>query len=286
MKFQKEMPVRWFAFLIVIVAVMAFSAFYYEEGMSKSSNFRLKGVPNQELLLLDKEKTYTLILFAGQSNMSGKVKKKAVIKKLSLPKDSYYFNLRGVEEAVGPDFRMAHEMLNAYPGRHFIFVKLAVPGSSMENWTDLYYDPLRDALLKITSDLNVTFGAFVWMQGETDCRREDLAHNYERALKRFIDGLIHDLRIDDLPLIIGRVNPPEQLYWYAEVVRQAQKNIVTHYKDACLVDTNKLTKLEDGLHYDGRGTDMLGMRFFFAYQVLHAGGRSDVNASWCDGVAE
>ena len=115
----------------------------------------------------------------------------------------------------------------------------------------------------------------VWMQGESDATQEATAQQYEANLKRLIDLVRAALRVDDLPVVIGRISDSGkddggQIWTYGSVVRQAQADFCT--KDACaaLVTSTDGYGYSDKWHYDTAGYIDLGVHFADAlYKLEH-----------------
>lgn len=124
------------------------------------------------------------------------------------------------------------------------------------------------------SDTLVPAG-IVWMQGEADAHDgQEMADAYLDNLKRLMDLLRAALRVDDLPVIIGRItdsgmDEDGRLMHYIETVQRAQAQFVA--TDACaayVTDTDDFGYLDDGWHYDTAGYIELGSAFARAMREL------------------
>jgi hypothetical protein len=112
----------------------------------------------------------------------------------------------------------------------------------------------------------------IWMQGESDANDEAIARQYEANLKRLMDLVRAAFRVDDLPVVVGRIsdsgNDTDGKVWdYGDVVRQAEANFCA--KDACaaLVTSTDKYGYSDKWHYDTAGYIDLGAQFA---EALHA----------------
>ncbi|UCD48555.1 MAG: hypothetical protein JSW27_13590 [Phycisphaerales bacterium] len=122
-----------------------------------------------------------------------------------------------------------------------------------------------------TEDTLIPAG-IVWMQGESDANDEAIAKQYEANLKRLMDLVRAALRVDDLPVVIGRISDSGQdadgkVWDYGRTVRRAQADFCA--KDACaaLVTSTDKYGYSDKWHYDTAGYIDLGIQFA---EALHA----------------
>ena len=163
-------------------------------------------------------------------------------------------------------------------GKDQYFVKLAIGGSSLQQWEDIHYQEL-------STELNTALGfkkvdAFYWMQGETDAINLDTAETYEARLSNFVSRVREDY--GNVRFIAGMIADREIVRsdgtigprWnYAKTVRKA------------LWDMNKASVISIGgtddlsvyngpdndvngfntAHYDGRSIKLLGKKFAISY---------------------
>lgn len=122
-----------------------------------------------------------------------------------------------------------------------------------------------------TEDTLIPSG-IVWMQGESDANDEAIALQYEANLKRLMDLIRAALRVDDLPLAVGRISDSGQdtdgkVWDFGPTVRRAQADLCA--KDACaaLVTSTDTYGYSDKWHYDTAGYIDLGRQFA---EALHA----------------
>lgn len=116
-----------------------------------------------------------------------------------------------------------------------------------------------------TSDTLIPAG-ILWMQGESDAATAAVAGRYERNLKRLMDLMRAALRVDDLPVVIGRISDSGEdkdgkVWNYGDVVRQAQQDFVDSDTAAAIVTETDKYGYSDPYHYDTNGYIELGKRF-------------------------
>ena len=106
----------------------------------------------------------------------------------------------------------------------------------------------------------------LWMQGESDAGTAAVARRYGRNLKRLMDLMRAALRVDDLPVVIGRISDSGEdkdgkVWNYGDVVRQAQQDFVDSDAAAAIVTETDKYGYSDPYHYDTNGYIELGKRF-------------------------
>ena len=108
----------------------------------------------------------------------------------------------------------------------------------------------------------------LWMQGESDASYgPKVAAKYEANLKRLMDLIRAALRVDDLPVVIGRIsdsgNDKEdgKVWDNGDRVRAAQAAFVQNDEAAALVKSTDKYGYSDPWHYDSAGYIDLGKQF-------------------------
>ena len=129
----------------------------------------------------------------------------------------------------------------------------------------------------------------VWMQGESDATSKETAEQYEANLKRLMDLIRAALRVDDLPVVVGRISDSGQdgdgkVWDFGATLRQAQADFCTKDARAALITSTDNYGYSDKWHYDTAGYLYLGVQFaealaklerpkrvayLFTYSVLH-----------------
>lgn len=125
--------------------------------------------------------------------------------------------------------------------------------------------PVKDIDRDGEEDVLVPAG-ILWMQGESDANSKEVAEQYETNLKRMIDLFRAALRVDDLPVVIGRISDSGKdddgkVWDFGDIVRNAEADFVK--KDACaaLVTSTDSYDYSDKWHYDGKGYIDFGQQF-------------------------
>jgi len=114
----------------------------------------------------------------------------------------------------------------------------------------------------------------IWMQGESDAAATaEIAQHYERNLKRLIDLIRAALRVDDLPVVIGRISDSGRdddgrVWNHGEIVRQAQQAFVDSDTAAAIVTSTDGYGYSDPYHYDTAGYLDFGKQFADAVHRL------------------
>ena len=107
----------------------------------------------------------------------------------------------------------------------------------------------------------------IWMQGESDAYySRDVAQRYESNLRQLMDLFRAAFRVDDLPVVIGRISDSGQdedgkVWDYGEIVRRAQLSFVAKDECAALVTNTDEYDYSDPFHYDSKGYIDLGRKF-------------------------
>jgi len=230
---------------------------------------------------MDTQEKVNLVILVGQSNMVGQGSKSQVENK-ELPKNVMLleYGKKGLSNLnfnhFGPELNMAQTLTEQYPNEKFIFLKYAVSGSSLYNWSPNYEEDLADKIgnkemgalfEKLVEKINfvkthqsIRFWGVCMMQGERDARFQFAADQYAQNLTNFIQTLRSKVGISNLPFIIGRVNPPQIKFPFASVVRAAQENIAKNLSNVTIINTDDLEKRADLVHYNSSAQLKLGKR--------------------------
>ena len=191
----------------------------------------------------------------------------------------------------GPELFFGQTMAKLAPGTNIAIIKYALGGSGLAegvgygNWHPDFstgaginqYDhaltTLRNALAHIDIDGDgvadrLVPAGIVWMQGEADAYDSQVAaDDYRANLERLMNLLRAALRVDDLPVVIGKITDSGMaadgsVMDYIGTVQQAQQAYVDD--DACaayVTVTDDLTHSSDAWHYDTDGFVRLGTAF-------------------------
>jgi len=244
---------------------------------------------------------YDVILLAGQSNMVGEGNIVDLDKdQHQLPANIDYYNFgRGYNlnydlYEFGPEIGLSHKLYSRFPEKNFVLIKYAVDGASLLDWSSEWtseraaitgnarfgalYQQFLEKIRRITGGKNIKFIALLWMQGETDARIPEVAEAYYENFVKFVENLRRDLDVPNLPILLGKINPPAENFQAVEVVRDAQKRAAKTVKNVWLIETDGISKWDDNFHYSSQGQLELGKRFahvlegIIAAQVTAPGG--------------
>ena len=140
------------------------------------------------------------------------------------------------------------------------------------NQYDHFLATVRNSMA--TSDIDgdgeadkLTPAGIVWMQGESDAAYSaEIAGQYEANLRRLMDLIRAAFRVDDIPVVIGRISDSGQeddgtIWDHGEVVRKAQADFVKKDGTAAIVTSTDSYGYSDKWHYDSKGYIDLGTKF-------------------------
>lgn len=196
-----------------------------------------------------------------------------------------------LSDRFGPELLFGQTMVQRVPGRKIAIIKYALGGSGLAegvgygNWHPDFSDgaglnqydhaltTLRNAFAHADIDGDgaadrLVPSGIVWMQGEADAYQSQAAADEYRAnIERLMGLLRAALRVDDLPVVIGKITDSGMaddgsVMDYIATVQQAQKDFVSD--DACaayVTVTDDLGYLEDAWHYDTEGFIRMGTAF-------------------------
>ncbi len=182
----------------------------------------------------------------------------------------------------GPEVGMAEALNEAFPGEEFYIIKCATGGAALyDRWNpgnatseSLYKELLsttEDALGKLTADGGrAEIVAFLWMQGETDCR--DFRGKYSADFREYIE--LFDRLVKGVEEKFGNYLPTDGLaviqagistYWkdYSQL-NAAKEKYVAERANTYYFSTDDLTYNKDNTdysHYDAASEILLGNRF-------------------------
>ncbi len=199
-------------------------------------------------------------------------------------------------DRFGPELTLGRRLKSAFPDQKIALVKYALGGSGLEdgvgfgNWAPDFdganqYDhalkTLRFALAVRDidddgEDDRLIPAGIVWMQGESDAYNNyDAAIHYEKNLKRLMDLLRAALRVDDLPVVIGKITDSGMaedgtVMDHALLIQKAQQRFAE--KDACAAFSTVTDELDypadDPWHYTSLGYLFMGADFADQLAVL------------------
>ena len=105
----------------------------------------------------------------------------------------------------------------------------------------------------------------IWMQGESDALyTAKIAGDYQDNLRRLMKLIRASFRVDDLPIVIGRISDSKKdppTWKHGEIVRKAQDAFAAKDENASVVKATDDYAYSDPWHYDSEGFLDLGRQF-------------------------
>jgi len=210
-----------------------------------------------------------------------------------------------LSDRFGPELLFGQTMAEREPGTKIAIVKYALGGSGLAdgvgygNWHpdfsegaginqyDHFLTTVRNAF--VHSDIDgdgvadqLIPSGIVWMQGEADAfDSQAAADEYRTNIERLMGLLRAALRVDDLPVVIGKItdsgmSEDGSVMDYIETVQLAQQDFVASDSCAAYVTvTEDLGYLDDAWHYDTDGFVRMGTAFAEAMIELESSCGSD-----------
>lgn len=171
---------------------------------------------------------------------------------------------------VGPGMSFARRMAEADDETAIGLVPCAVAGSSLERWEkggDLYQAALIRARAAAEKG---TLKGVLWHHGELDSRRGPDAVTYGLRLERMIADFRQDLKIRDLPFVVGKLYRflPADEFPYAHLVNRALEKIPQRLPMTACVDANALSGGLRPDHFNTKSARELGKRYYEALRTL------------------
>ncbi|MCB9852204.1 MAG: hypothetical protein H6819_03840 [Phycisphaerales bacterium] len=242
-----------------------------------------------------------VMIFQGTSTPDGDAKGPQGIWKPLCPGHGVGFNSDGkvnhYSDRFGVELAFAARMRELRPNRKIAIIKYSRGGTSIAiearggagcwdadfdlgegeargvNQYDHCLKTIRDAWAQRDidgdgEDDQLMPAGIVWMQGESDAAATpDIAKAYERNLTKLMNLLCAALRMDDLPIAIGRISDSGQdkndgrIWDHGDIVREAEKKFTDAHRNAELVTSTDQYKYSDPYHYDSAGFIDLGRQF-------------------------
>ncbi len=208
------------------------------------------------------------------------------------------FEKNNLSDRFGVEITFAHEMKKMFPNENIALIKYSRGGTSIHidaagpfgcwdpdfttgtgnNQYDHFLATVKNAFAVEDIDGDgetdeLIPAGILWMQGESDANNLEIANLYLFNLKRLMDLIRAAFRVDDLPVVIGRIsdsgNDADGKVWdFGNVVRWQQAKFVNQDGNAALVTTTDKYSYSDKWHYDTAGYIDFGKLFAKAMQGL------------------
>ena len=182
-------------------------------------------------------------------------------------------------EAWGPEVEFAHDWRRDHPDEPLFILKTArgstplaeAPGAP--DWSPASQDKLFDQTAHEAAAAAARVGTraslVLWMQGEDDAKDAARARAYSANLAALFCRIRERWGEPATRIFFGRIGSVQT---YAATVRAAQ-DVLAEQGNAVMVDTDRLSRRDDGLHLDGAGEIALGAAF---YRAAISAGRTAV----------
>ncbi len=171
----------------------------------------------------------------------------------------------------GPETTFAHVLSRAFPNDSIRIVKTSAGGTKLyRHWlpdSSMYRRCLQNfsnACLSLEeSNQPFELSGMLWMQGESDSETLEMANAYEENLKRMFADIREKTGKPDLPIVMGRISSSllKETPWvfdHTRIVQQAQDNVAAQDPHVHIINTDKLTTLDDNTHFDTKAQLKLG----------------------------
>lgn len=271
---------------------------YYLGGQSNMEGFGYSDELPEDAAVISRN----VMIFTGQMALDNETHGSVGIWQPLQPGHGTGFRTDGktneLSNRFGPELRFGQTIAGNDPGSKIAIIKYALGGSGLAdgvgygNWHPDFskgaginqYDhalkTMRNALAHTDIDGDgvadrLTPSGIVWMQGEADAfDSQAAADEYLANLERLMNLLRAAMRVDDLPVAIGKITDSGMVedgtvMDYIETVQQAQQDFVA--SDVCaayVTETDDLSHSSDAWHYDTDGFVRLGTAFAEAMREL------------------
>jgi len=242
-------------------------------------------------------KEYDVFILGGQSNMDGRGAIADLPPELAKPQEKirfYYRNpLLGTNDWIalapgysvapsykgktlpsgtfGPEISFGAQIAKALPAQNIALIKATKGGTSLKNdWKPGIKDQTKSqgplyqnfiatindslSLLKNNGD-TYTIKGMIWHQGESDAALT--AEEYKTLLTDFIARVREDLKLPNLPFVIGEVFDNGK----RDSIRAAQLAVSKTVAGVGFFSVKDLNTSDKGTHFDSAGQIIMGERF-------------------------
>lgn len=234
----------------------------------------------------DNSNPVKIFILAGQSNMDGCGLWEELPRKYQNPPENVIvwdnnnklwvelgkttFSIRRKLQ-FGPEMAFAHILAAAYPYNTVAIVKTSGGGTKLySQWVPdsvMYrrcFQNVENAKEQLTQEKRFyEISGMLWMQGESDSETLEMANAYEKNLKLMIADVRKQTKKPNLPIVMGRISSSllKETPWvfdHTKIVQAAQENVAAQDPHVHIINTDKLSTLEDNTHFDTKAQLKLG----------------------------
>lgn len=200
-------------------------------------------------------------------------------------------NSNNRSDRFGVELSFAHRLQELYPHEDIALIKYSRGGTSIDSmaaedfgcWEPDYhgekginqYDHFLKTVRKAMDvkdidgdgrEEHLVPSGIIWMQGESDAHVEAIAKRYYNNLKRLMDLMRATFRVDDLPVVIGKISDSwddedGKVWDHGDLVQHAQEKFARTDQCTAIVRTTRYYDYSDTWHYDSEGFIDLGEQF-------------------------
>jgi len=281
--------------------------------MTSSHFFLVVAVLSFSLGQLESAEKIKVFLLSGQSNMSGGGKLQEPLKadekvdgkvriwdgcaywKANSAYPKKWVSLTEVQELkkvlgrnwIGPEFGFARELAKDVPAEKIYLIKVACGGTAIDWWlpkgkeVDDRYQWHARLISNIDEALKAVPGEYeiagmLWMQGETDTMRKNMAESYQKNLEELISIMRAKFKKPKMPVVVGRITSQllksKKYKWPFTTTVQAAQDAVAKKDDKVeVINSDDLSLRPDFTHFDVPGLMKLGERFGVAMRKVLKG---------------
>lgn len=248
---------------------------------------------------------FHIFLLMGQSNMAGGIPGRELTAEDKTPVPgivirrgkgwipaAHPIHLGGKKNGFGLGLPFAKEYKKYHPGVTVGLVPCASGGKRIDllkKGSNLYRAAMRKSQLALEMG---TVKGVLWHQGESDTVTDERADGYEAKLHQLIADLKADLRIEDLPFIVGNLgelhgvgenpNPDPGKVARVKKIKGVLRSLPEKVPHTSFVDSNGLDYCDRPkcTHFNKEGYLILGRRYAEAYERLVAGRGRQTEKEW------
>jgi hypothetical protein len=180
---------------------------------------------------------------------------------------------------IGPEFGFAKAMAELYPANEIHLIKVSKGGTPIDWWLpdangkenghSVLLANLKNALQRIDGEYEIM--GMLWMQGESDSKKQEDAEAYRKKLEQLIALMRKETGKPELLFVIGKLSSrilesPKFKMPFVKTVQGAQESVAENDKNARVINTDDLSQRDDFVHFDKEGQMGLGQRFGEAMQ--------------------